>query len=133
MKGVKMKTVLVCKWDGSQLGEEAEWLNINELVYVKTGSTKKEKHFYVFGTNKGEYRVCTSIDKTIALLENEEGFLRVDRGAMANLNRDFRYDPQLDILKYTMSDGQSDYITVAGKYIKAVKNYLQKIIKKNFM
>jgi hypothetical protein len=124
-----MRSIIVCRWDGQSLSEEAEWLDINEIKFMKSGSTSKERHFKIYQTDKGVFRDCFSIDKTAVLLAKETGFFKADRGVVVNLNDLPDYDSKKDLLLYN----EQESIPVATKYKKTIKEFLKNLIKEIYL
>ncbi|QWU14338.1 hypothetical protein [Paenibacillus sophorae] len=112
------------------MSDEAEWISLDEIDYINTESTKKEKSFKVYYTSRGRFRNCTSVDKEYALLEKEEGMVKIDRGILANLNKKPDYDHKYDLLIYESKNQTKRTITVAEKRVQAVKDYLERLFKK---
>ncbi|ASA22689.1 hypothetical protein [Paenibacillus donghaensis] len=118
-----MRSIMVLKWDGKDFAEEAEWIEIKDLRHVRTEYTKREGSYRIYKTDNGEYRDCNSVDKSYGLLEKNEGFIRTDRGIIANLNKNPEIDCKLNVLIYGQ-DKENDRITIADKRMKVIKTCL---------
>ncbi|OMD66780.1 LytTR family transcriptional regulator DNA-binding domain-containing protein [Paenibacillus odorifer] len=119
-----MKSIILCKREGDKIAEEAEWIKAAEIRYIKTEYSKKKGTYKVYGTDKGEYLECNSIEKTFALFEEIDGFVRADRGVMANLNKIPDLDEKFQLLVYD----ENDKVTIAPARFSFVKDCLKKVL-----
>ncbi|KAA9007311.1 hypothetical protein F4V43_02160 [Paenibacillus spiritus] len=118
------------------MSKEAEWLNIEDVIGVRTESTKKEKDgFLVYITKDGQYyRDCVNVDKTLMLLNQEEGYIKTDKGMIANLNAHPELDEKFKLFKYKIDHElgtKNEFITIAEKRFKDVKLYFERFFKKD--
>lgn len=103
---------------------------IQKTQFFQIGSPQKEKHgFIIYRTANGLYRNFTSIDKEHALLAKEDGFIRTDRGVIANLKMSPSLDEKNRLLVFNIeneNDG-NDFVTIADNKLDVVKGYLKKL------
>lgn len=110
------------------MAENAEWIYAEDIIYVRTEITKKEKGgFIVYRTKDGFYRECTSVDRTLSLWEKEDGFIKTDKGRLANLTKDPELDAEFKLIKYNIAS-EIEFVTIAKSRFDKVKRYFDKLI-----
>ncbi|MNK43730.1 hypothetical protein D3C87_624450 [compost metagenome] len=115
------KGFMVSRREADIISEEYEWLTLGEIFLIKAERRKGGKNWTVFYTKDAEFVTCLATEQLIKLLSVEEGFVRTDRGMMANLNQRLIYDSEYNTIR--LQDGRT-YITVTVSNIEIVKKYL---------
>ncbi|MWV44896.1 hypothetical protein GRF59_14840 [Paenibacillus sp. HJL G12] len=112
------KEIRVVKREGKKVSEEAIWLSVNDIVGGYSEG-KPGKSIFVFQTLDGEYIDANGVEHTLKLFEKIDGFVRTDRGAMANLNKVKAIDEK-NMYLY-IDEMKSRFITIAASRLEQVK------------
>lgn len=121
-----MHRIIVVKREGKKVNEDAEWLDINDIIGIFS-EVKSGKSSVIFRTKDAEYIGPYGIEMIMKLFENleeEYKFIRADRGVMVNLKKIEAMDEKNKLLYY---NNKEDSFTVAGTRWKQVKESFLKI------
>ncbi|MGM1044813.1 MAG: hypothetical protein ACQEXX_01565 [Bacillota bacterium] len=115
------KTLVVSRREGNTFSKRAEWLEINEIWLVKAEGKKGNVSTLIY-TEYEEFITRNAAEQIIFLLEQEEGFIRTDRGMMANFNKNVDFDEKFRTVYH--KNGKTFITVTVGNYKKII-NYLQ--------
>ena len=112
------KEIKVVKRLGKKLADEAQWLKIEDIIGGYSEG-KPGKSIFVYQTIDGEYIDANGIEHTLKLFEEIDGFVRTDRGAMANLSKIKGIDEK-NMYLY-VDEKKNRFITIAASRLEQVK------------
>lgn len=120
-----MKTLVVCKKEGNKIADEAEWINVEEILFTEPERIKGEIRT-VIHTHNGQYVYCTGNDQLLSLLSKNTDFFITDRGRIANLNKLDKIDYDNRKIIYR----NNDFVTIAASRLKSLREYISNLIRK---
>lgn len=115
------KEIKVVRRYGKKIADEAEWLKVEDIVGGYSEG-KPGKSIFVYQTIDGEYIDATGVEHTLKLFENIDGFVRTDRGAMANLRKVDSIDEEN--MHLYIDAKKNRFITIAASRLNQVKKCL---------
>ncbi|OZB98079.1 LytTR family transcriptional regulator DNA-binding domain-containing protein [Paenibacillus sp. XY044] len=121
-----MYKIIVVGREGKKVNEDAEWLDIDDVVGIHSEMVKYGKSIVIFKTMDSEYIGAHGIEMTMKLFEDlkEYNFIRADRGVMVNLNKIESIDEKNKLLFY---NNKKDSFTVSKTRWNEVKDRFIKI------
>lgn len=115
-----MCKIKVVRREGKKKNDFAEWLDVNDIVGMYSEGTKG-KSYVVYKTSDSEYIDATGVEMTMTLFEEIDGFIRTDRGVMANLKKIESIDEKSKVLYFGKKKNQ--FFTIAASRWDQVKEY----------
>lgn len=119
------KNIIVVKRQNNKLSDVAEWISLDEIIMIKT-EVKNSRSVIVYYTERGEFVNSTSSDMTVALIQQEIGFVNTDRGMIGNLAMEPELDEKNLRLVYKKAN---NFVTIRKGKVLEVIDFLKSLIK----
>lgn len=122
-----MRDLIVHRREGKSISENAEFIKSNEVCFAEAQRENKGSYFIVLTATDAEYiHYVKNANSFVDLISTLDGFVKIDRGRVANLMHKIEYNKEIGRLIYkSIKHKGPNHITVAKSYedrfLKALK------------
>jgi len=117
--------IMVQRRDGKNIKDEAEWIEVDDVIDCKKEMFTKKDYRVVIYTENGEYVYCTNNNAFFDLMSERHGMIMTDKGVLGNLTKMKSVDYENG--KVYFDNDKEKYITISKPRESLVKEYIKKL------